>query len=540
MLRDKLLQTIANAAGVDISEVQLEHPNLEAFGDYSTNIAIKNKLDAKAIASRIPGATVAGPGFINITLTSDNLLNLMSTACDLRDVGHGQTVIVEYSSPNIAKHFGIGHLRSTIIGQALYNLHEALGYKVIGDNHLGDWGTQFGKLLYMIDKYSIDDYDIDKLEEIYIEFHKLAENDKTLEDEARKWFKKLEDGETWTREIWQKCIQISMREFDRIYDLLEVKIDHAYGESFYEDKMQEIIKLAKEKVAMQSEGAWIIETGHESPLMLLKSDGGTTYATRDLATVLYRMKEFDPVKIIYEVGADQILYFAQLFVASRKMRLISDKVELVHIWHGLYLAPNGRKFSTRGGNTVKLDEILKEAIDRAKSLGCADEATAKSVGIGAVKYFDLLHGIQSNIVFDWDKILALQGNSGPYLQYTYARTQSVLIKSEIRNPKSETSFEIRNSKFEFNSEELAILRHIYKFPEVVEEAAGRYSPNLLCNFIYELAQRYNTFYNMHSILGAEAQSGKGSKEFRLQLTASVGEVLKKGLNLLGISAPEKM
>ena len=212
----------------------------------------------------------------------------------------------------------------------------------------------------------------------------------------------------------------------------------------------------------------------------------------------------------------------------------------MHIWHGLYLAPNGRKFSTRGGNTVKLDEILKEAIDRAKSLGCADEATAKSVGIGAVKYFDLLHGIQSNIVFDWDKILALQGNSGPYLQYTYARTQSVLIKSEIRNPKSETSFEIRNSKFEFNSEELAILRHIYKFPEVVEEAAGRYNPNLLCNFIYELAQRYNTFYNMHSILGAEAQSGKGSKEFRLQLTASVGEVLKKGLNLLGISAPEKM
>ncbi len=528
MLRDQLRQTIAKAAGVDISQVTLEHPNLESFGDYSTNIAIKNKLDAKAIAAKIPGATVAGPGFINITLTPENLLNLMSTVCNLPDVGHGQTVIVEYSSPNIAKHFGIGHLRSTIIGQALYNLHKALGYKVIGDNHLGDWGTQFGKLLYMIDKYSITDYDIDKLEEIYIEFHKLAVNDKTLEDEARKWFKKLEDGNKWAREIWQKCIQISMREFNRIYDLLEVKIDHAYGESFYEDKMQEIIKLAKKKVAIQSEDAWIIETGHESPLMLLKSDGGTTYATRDLATVLYRMKEFDPVKIIYEVGADQILYFAQLFTASRKMGLISDKVELVHVWHGLYLAPDGRKFSTRGGNTVKLDEVLKEAIDRAKGI--------PEVGIGAIKYFDLLHGIQSNIVFDWDKILALQGNSGPYLQYTHARIKSVLAKNN--SPLSFPSLKLREGVGgELNREELAILRHIYKFPEVVEEAAGRYSPNLLCNFIYELAQRFNTFYNKCSILSAQSL---GEREFRLVLTKSVGDVLKKGLNLLGISAPEKM
>jgi len=524
MLRDKLRKLIADAAGVDISEVQLEHPNLESFGDYSTNIAIKNKFDAKAIAAKIPGATVAGPGFINIVLTPENLLNLMSTACDLPDVGHGQTVIVEYSSPNIAKHFGIGHLRSTIIGQALYNLHKALGYKVIGDNHLGDWGTQFGKLLYMINKYGLVDYDIDKLEEIYIEFHKLAENDISLENEARNWFKKLEDGDQWTREIWQKCIQISLREFDRIYDLLEAKIDHAYGESFYEDKMQEVIKLAKERVAIQSEGAWIIETGHESPLMLLKSDGGTTYATRDLATVLYRMKEFDPVKIIYEVGAEQTLYFAQLFAASRKMGLVSDQVELVHTKHGLYLAPDGRKFSTRGGNTVKLDEVLKEAIDRAKGIS--------EVGIGAIKYFDLLHGIQSNIIFYWDKILTLQGNSGPYLQYTYARTQSVLRKSQ---------FSIFNFQFsinlQFNNEELAVLRWIYRFPEVVEEAAGRYSPNLLCNFIYELAQRYNTFYNKCSILSAQSS---GEREFRLLLTKSVGDVLKKGLNLLGISAPEKM
>ncbi|MBI5358614.1 arginine--tRNA ligase [Candidatus Amesbacteria bacterium] len=530
MLRDKLRQTIADAAGVDITEVQLEHPNLESYGDYSTNIAIKNKLDAKEIASKIPGASVAGSGFINITLSQDVLLSLISNVCDMPDIGQGKTVIVEYSSPNIAKHFGIGHLRSTIIGQALYNLYKTLGYKTVGDNHLGDWGTQFGKLLYMIDKYDLVDYDIEKLEEIYIEFHKLAENNKTLEDEARKWFKKLEDGDKWAREIWHKCIQISLREFDRIYDLLEVKIDHAYGESFYEGKMQEIIKLAKEKVAIHSEGAWIIETGHESPLILLKSDGGTTYATRDLATILYRTTEFDPVKIIYEVGVEQTLYFAQLFSASRKLGLVSGQVELVHTKHGLYLAPEGRKFSTREGNTVKLDEVLEEAINRAKTLGCTDIRTATAVGIGAIKYFDLSHGIQSNIIFDWDRILALQGNSSPYLQYTHARIMSVLAKNN--SPLSFPSLKLREGVGgELNPEELSILRWIYRFPEVIEEAASRYSPNLLCNFIYELAQRYNTFYNKHPILG---------NEFRLALTKSVGDVLKKGLNLLGIEAPEKM
>ncbi|MDP1743780.1 MAG: arginine--tRNA ligase [Candidatus Amesbacteria bacterium] len=528
MLRDQLRQTIAEAAGVDITEVHLEHPNLETYGDYSTNVAIKKKLDAKAIAAKIPGATVAGPGFINITLTPENLLNLMSTASDLPNIGHGQTIIVEYSSPNIAKHFGIGHLRSTIIGQALYNLYEALGYKTIGDNHLGDWGTQFGKLLYMLEKYSVTEYDIDKLEELYIEFHKLAENDKSLENEARKWFKRLEDKDPIARELWNKCIQISMREFKRVYDLLNVQIDNAHGESFYEDKMPEVIKIAKGSIAVKSDGAWIIETGHDSPLMLLKSDGGTTYATRDLAAVLYRKNTFDPIKIIYEVGAEQTLYFAQLFTASKKMSLVSNDVELIHTKHGLYLASDGKKFSTRGGNTVKLDEVLEEAINRAKGI--------PEVGIGAIKYFDLLHGIQSNIVFDWDKILALQGNSGPYLQYTHARIMSVLAKNN--SPLSFPSLKLREGVGgELNTEELSILRWIYKFPEVVEEAASRYSPNLLCNFIYELAQRYNTFYNKCSILSAQYS---GEREFRLALTKSVGDVLKKGLNLLGISAPEKM
>jgi arginyl-tRNA synthetase len=531
MLENKIRQQVAQAAGVDVSEVRLEHPNLEVFGDYSTNIAIIKKLDATLLAAKIPGASVAGPGFINIRLTNGELINALNTVTEVNNIGQNKTVIVEYSSPNIAKHFGIGHLRSTIIGQALYNLHRVLGYKVVGDNHLGDWGTQFGKLLYMLDKYRLITFDIDKLEELYIEFHKLAENDNSLNNEARKWFKRLEDGDIIARELWQKCIRISLREFQRVYDLLDINIDNACGESFYENMMPDLIANAKKGIARESDGAWIIDTGHNSPLMLLKSDGTTTYATRDLATVAYRMNQYKPEKIIYEVGTEQTLHFMQVFAASKKLSLVPDSLELIHTKHGLYLASNGKKFSTRVGNTVKLDEVLKEAIIRAKKLGCNDDDTARKVGIGAIKYFDLSHSIQNNIIFDWDKILALQGNSGPYLQYTYARIQSVLAKSGSQMLKSNV--------LSLNPEELAVLRHIYKFSEVVETAAGRYSPNLLCNFLYELAQRYNTFYNMHSILDPESKSAN-DREFRLVMSVKVGEVLKKGLNLLGIEAPEKM
>ncbi|MEK7504338.1 MAG: arginine--tRNA ligase, partial [Patescibacteria group bacterium] len=381
-IADKIRQSIAQAAGVSVDEVTLEHPNLESFGDYSTNIAIKKKLDAKAIAAKIPGASVAGPGFINIRLTNNDLIEAMSSI-KLPNIGAGKTVVIDYSAPNIAKPFGIGHLRSTIIGQALYNLYKAIGYRVIGDNHLGDWGTQFGKLLYMIDKDKVTDLSIENLEKLYVEFHKHPE----WEDEGRKWFARLESGDSKARQTWQKCVEVSMAEFERIYKRLGVKIDYAYGESFYLNRTRSIIDNAS-KISKSSDGAIIVETGHKPPLMLVKSDGTTTYATRDLATVEFREQTWSPDLVIYEVGAEQTLHFEQIFAAARAMG-IAGKAEFKHTKHGLYLSPDGKKFSTRKGKTIKLDEVLEEAVEKAKN---------EYVGIGAIKYYDLLHGVQSNIV----------------------------------------------------------------------------------------------------------------------------------------------
>lgn len=532
-LQDLVYKAVCQVAGVCVpaKNIKIEHPEVEEHGDYSTNIALKLKGDlplAEKITSElrvhssefIGKIEVAGTGFVNFTLKPAYLVEQLGKT-QINKIDKGKNVVVEYSSPNIAKPFGIGHLRSTIIGQALYNIYAALGYKVIGDNHLGDWGTQFGKLLYMIDKTKTDDFSIEELEKLYVEFHGHPE----WEDEGRRWFKKLENKDTEARQIWQKCVEVSLAEFDRIYKLLGVKIDNAYGESFYEDLMPQVIADAQD-IAKKSEGATIIEISNEkTPLMLLKSDGGTTYATRDLATVKFRQQKWHPDLVIYEVGAEQTLHFRQVFAAAKLLDYVTNVDSLIHTKHGLYLDTDGKKFATRKGKTIKLEEVLNEAIDRAKKLGNSEIKTAKAVGIGAIKYFELSHSIQSDIVFDWEKVMALEGNSGPYLQYTYARTQSVLKK--VQGSKFKVQLNLESCTLDLNAEELAVLRWIYRYGEVVEEAALRYAPNLLCNFLYELAQRYNTFYNRHPILG---------NDFRLALTQAVGEVLKSGLNLLGIEA----
>lgn len=540
------------------------------FGDYTANIALQGKnprevaeglvekLKAdKKLSEIIDKIEIAGPGFINFWLKNDVLINNLKQIDAEKedfgklDIGKGKTVIIDYSSPNIAKPFGIGHLRSTLIGQALYNLYQALGYEVVGDNHLGDWGTQFGKLIYMIELKKPEKLSIEVLEKLYVEFHKMAEANPTLEEKAREWFRKLENGDSEARKTWKECVDVSIAEFDKIYKILGVKIDFAFGESYYESEMKQILRSPKVKkyLSKGEEGAFIIDLtkyGIKIPLMFLKSDGATTYAARDLATINFRVRKWDPEIIIYEVGAEQAFYFRQLFAAARLLGLVKDETKLVHTAHGLYLAPDGKKFSTRKGKTIKLEEVLDEAIGRAKKLQKDNSASAKAttgqVGIGAIKYFDLMHSVGSDVIFDWEKMMNLEGNSGPYLQYTVARCNSVLSKAD-----RSVNQLIGGSVNQFADEEETLLRSLIHFPEVVEEAAGSFAPNLLCNYLYDLASEFNTFYNKHRILGLEDKQslatqspGKSDESFRLALTGATAQVLKNGLKLLGIETPERM
>lgn len=568
-IKESLKAVLAKSfMGLEAAEVLLEHPASLEYGDFSTNIALAAAKTAsekpRVLAEKISVAwceagwpdfiekvEVAGPGFINIWLKIDSLGSHVAQVLEEADkygstrVGEGKTVVIDYSAPNIAKPFGIGHLRSTDIGQALYNLYTALGWRAIGDNHLGDWGTQFGKLIYMIKRVEekesrqVEGLTIADLEKLYVEFHKEAQEKPEMEAEARAWFKKLEEGDPEAKRIWQVCVEISLKEFDRVYELLGVKIDYSLGESFYLDKMPEVLADAEKKGFLKkSRGAKVIEiSGQEVPAMLIKSDGATTYLLRDLATVKYRQKTWQPDLYIYEVGADQILHLNQVFEVA-KMLGYAKADQFVHVAHGLIRWASG-KFSTRRGMTIHLEEVLLEAIARARKMieavGVAKDLTeaeknevARAVGIGGIKYNDLKQNPRTDIIFDWDQILNLSGNSGPYLQYTYARAQSLLRKAQ----KNDLSFEAQG--LSLAGEEAVLLRTIYRFPEVIAEAALSYSPNLICNFLFDLAQKFNLFYDRHKIIGS------GNEAFRLALTAAVGQVLKNGLMLLGIETLERM
>ena len=539
----------------NIDKIQIEHPEKEVHGDYSTNIAMvigketkKNPIKiAELLAENFKAQAlnlfekieVVKPGFINFRIKQTTLIELINNIVKQGekygecDEGKGKTLIIDYSSPNIARRFSIGHLRSTIIGQSLYNLYKFRGWKVIGDNHLGDWGTQFGKLIVAIRKWAgkpVNKLSIDELEYLYVKFHKEAEQNPGLDDEARQAFKALEDDKKEERTIWKQLVKGSMKEFQYIYDLLGVNIDVAIGESFYEDIMPEVIKEAKKKkVARESKGALTMSyPGNKlAPAMLLKSDGATTYFTRDLATIKFRKKKWNPDLVIYEVGVEQSLHFQQLFWAVELLGW-AKKDQFIHVPHGLIRLKEG-KISTRKGRTIKLEDLVHKAIEKASKWN-NDPKVAKAVGVGAVKYNDLKHSPTSGYVFNWDEALNLKGNSGPYLQYTYARCRSVFKKGKKASV-------INISDYEVNAEELGVLRWIYRFPEIVYESAQKYSPNMLCSFLFELAQRYNTFYSKHSIISADNNE---KKQLRLLLTKAVFQVIKNGLNLLGISAPEKM
>ncbi|MFH1601518.1 MAG: arginine--tRNA ligase [Candidatus Shapirobacteria bacterium] len=561
MVEEKLKILLAKAVkdiwGKKISkkEINIEHPTIANHGDLSSNLALilakelkksSQELGQELLSyfnkqeiSMIEKIEFASPGFLNFWLTpryltseAKKISNQKSFEKEMRELGKGRTVVIDYSAPNIAKAFGIGHLRSTNIGQAIYNLYSFLGWKTIGDNHLGDWGTQFGKLIVAIQKWwrkDLNKLTINDLEKLYVKFHKKEKQDKRLEKEGRLWFKKLEKGNREAKKIWQCCVNISLKEFDRVYQLLEIKIDYAYGEAFYHFKgwMEKVEKdLGKNNLLEKSQGATVIKIpGFKVPGMMIKSDGATTYLLRDMATLFFRKKTWNPDLIIYEVGADQKFHFRQLFAAAQKAGYF-QKEQLIHVAHGLIRWKHA-KFSTRKGDTIHLEDIIKEGIKKAGKLAeKKDRKIAQAVGIGAIKFNDLKQEPEKDIIFDWDKLLALNGYSAPYLQYTYARCASV----EKRAGSSKLT--VQSQKL--NAEEINLLRIFYQFPEVILAGANFFAPHLLAQYLFKLAQSFNLFYQKNRIIEEEPNY------FRLFLTKTTGQILKTGLRILGIPVLERM
>lgn len=456
------------------------------------------------------------------------------------NIGQGRNVTIDMSSPNIAKPFSVGHLRSTVIGDALANIHEKLGYKPIRINHLGDWGKQFGMLIvaYKLwgDKAAVEADPISELLKLYVRINAEAEEKPELDDEARQWFKKLEDGDPEAHELWQWFRDESLVEFNRIYDKLDVTFDSYNGEAFYNDKMDEGIQILEEKGLLQeSKGARIVdlESYNLPPALIMKTDGATLYITRDMATAMYRKRTYDFVKSIYVVGQEQINHFKQLKAVLKEMDFDwSD--DMTHITFGL-VTKDKKKLSTRKGNIILLEPTLDEAISRtltqieAKNPDLENkEEVAHAVGVGAVKFYDLKTDRDNGYDFDLEAMVSFEGETGPYVQYAYARIQSILRKANFV-PSAENDYKLADA------ESWDIIKHIQNFSNVVERAGDKFDPSLIAKYAINLAQAFNKYYAHTRILDESPE-----RDSRLALAYATGLVLKEALRLLGVKAPEKM
>jgi len=538
----------------------------EKFGHYSTNVAlrlakilkrnpiqiaeeIKSQLEKQPnIFGLIKETKVALPGFINFWLSEKCLINGLKEILNKKEkFGRGipkkQTIVIEYSSPNIAKPLGVHHLRSTIIGQALVNILRFAGYKAISLSFPGDWGTQFGLLIAGYKKWGnaqkIKKQPIAEMLRLYVKFSQAAKKNPKLLEQGRKEFKKLEQGDKENRRLWKWFLDESLRDFERVYKLLGVKIENTIAESFYEPELKSLIKDALSKGIAQKgkDGSVIISIpGSSTPEIIQKSDGGTIYTTRELAAIRHRLKKWKTDKILYVAANQQTFHLNQVF-RSAELLGFAKSGQLGHVKFGMMLAPGGKKFATREGRLIPLEEVLEEAIKRSLKIvqklnpqlsKKEKEGVAKIVGIGAVKFFDLAQNRLSDIVFDWDKMLSLKGASAPYIQYTYARLKSILRKAA--QPKNFDPSLLKNE------EELAILNHLLHFPEIIEDSAIYYEPNRLAGYLLRLAEKANLFYETTPVLKA----GPKLRDSRLALIEAAALIIKSGLKLLGIEAPEKM
>mgnify|MGYP000949307515 CR=1 FL=1 len=563
---NKLRLLIAKSLGVQADQVFLEYcQNLE-HGDLTTNYAMRQaksigaspmelaaemaiKLQADGeVSTYFETIEPVKPGFVNFRFNKNVLAKLLSDSLEPTLDPTPKKAIVEFSSPNIAKPFSIGHLRSTIIGAAIANLLMKIGWSVTRDNHLGDWGTQFGKLIVAIGKWgNIDEIrrsqnPIKLLLDLYVKFHAEEEGDPTLSDMARARFSDLERGEQKAREIWSFCVEVSKREFASHYSELGVEFDTEYGEQFYEDKIPKVLEILKEKGILKigEEGAQIVEFENEKypPLMILKKDGSTLYATRDLAADRWRLDNYGPdTLIINEVGVEQSLYFKQLYEVEKVLGWVKDG-QRIHIAHGHYRLPEG-KMSTRKGTVIFLDDVLREAEAKAASLakeavqltdydGARDDGDRitwrNQIAISAIKWSDLKRDPITDIVFDWDEILSMKGNSGPYMLYTVVRSRSILGKTD-KNPEAPTD----ESLIESN-----LVRLMIRYPDIILRSALSYSPSLLAGYLFQLATEFNSFYDQNRIIGSD------NERELLSIVKNVGDIVEDGLNLLGIKVPDKM
>ena len=536
----------------------LEQPKSSDLGDIAFPAFSLAKIERKApqaiaadIAEKIDAShfekVVATGPYVNFFLDksqiSDQVIkSVIEAGADYgqQEEGQGANVTIDLSSPNIAKPFSVGHLRSTVIGDALSNIFRKMGYNTIKINHLGDWGKQFGLLMVAYKKWgskeAVEANPIDELLKLYVRINAEIENDPALDEEGRLWFKKLEDGDPEATELWQWFRDESLVEFNRIYKLLGVEFDSLNGEAFYNDKMDEAVQILEDKgLLKESKGASIVELDDVNlpPAMIKKSDGATLYITRDIATAIYRARTYNFVKNIYAVGQEQSNHFRQLKAVLKKMGFDwSD--DMIHVDFGL-VTKNRQKLSTRKGNIILLEPTLQEAISRAKAqieeknpeLENKEEV-AHAVGVGAVKFYDLKTDRRNGYDFDLEAMVSFEGETGPYVQYAYARIQSILRKANF-TPSADATYSLSDP------ESWEIIKLLQDFARVVKRAAENYDPSLIAKYAINLAQAFNKYYAHTRILDESPE-----RDSRLALSYSTAVVLKEALRLLGVEAPEKM
>ena len=564
--KELIAKQIAKVSNIDEEKIKenLEVPKDTANGDYAfpcfilakelkkAPILIATELQAKiteGLSNEDIEEVTAVNGFLNFKINKLKMAEEVVKEFDKKKENYGsgnqnKNIVIDYSSPNIAKPFHVGHLRTTVIGGALYNIYKFLGNNVTGVNHLGDYGTQFGKLIEGYKRwgkeYNIEENPIDELTKIYIRINNLCKEDESVLEECRNNFKKLEDGDPYCKELWEKFRELSLKEFERVYKMLGSKFDSYNGEAFYVDKMQEVIDLLqKSGKLVESEGAKVVELGDDMPpCIIIKSNGSSTYATRDLAAILYRARTYDYDKSIYVTSYEQTLHFKQIFKTATYLGLDEKYIKgLEHVPFGMVLLKTG-KISTREGNIIKLEDLLNEAIEKSKEIIEAKnpdlenkDDVAHKVGIGAVIFNDLSNNRIKDEIFDWDIMLNFNGETGPYIQYMCVRTKSVLEKAGYVPELKDVDLSKLDDE---NSKKLIDI--LYNFNQTLVAVTEKEEPSILSRYLISLAKEYSSFYNNCHILNDD----KSLQDARLYLTYMVKTVLEKGLNLLGIQVPDKM